>query len=117
MTGRAIMFHIGVATQHPPLPEPDQLSSLGIAFIKECLTIDPMRRPSADDLKNHLWLSTLRATWSTYENAEAPADEENSFEDSAAGQAAALEAHAEVAEILCPSPQPPSTPSTPAESP
>ncbi|KAJ7814116.1 hypothetical protein B0H14DRAFT_2850892 [Mycena olivaceomarginata] len=113
----AIMFHIGVATQHPPLPEPDQLSSLGIAFIKECLTIDPMRRPSADDLKNHLWLSTLRATWSTYENAEAPADEENSFEDSAAGQAAALEAHAEVAEILSPSPQPPSTPSTPAESP
>ncbi|KAF8213526.1 hypothetical protein K438DRAFT_1902573 [Mycena galopus ATCC 62051] len=113
----AIMFHIGVATQHPPLPEPDQLSSLGIAFIKECLTIDPMLRPSADDLKNHLWLSTLRATWSTYENAEVPADEDNSFDSSAAGQAAALDTQAEVAEILRASPQPPSTPSTPAESP
>ncbi|KAF7367267.1 Protein kinase domain-containing protein [Mycena sanguinolenta] len=113
----AIMFHIGVATQHPPLPEPDQLSSLGISFIKECLTIDPMLRPSADELKNHLWLSTLRATWSTYENAEVPADEENSFDNSAAGQAAALEAHAEMEEIMSASPQPPSTPSSPAESP
>ncbi|KAJ7275457.1 hypothetical protein B0H12DRAFT_1087408 [Mycena haematopus] len=102
----AIMFHIG----------PDQLSSLGIAFIKECLTIDPMLRPSADDLKNHLWLSTLRATWSTYENAEVPADEDSSFDNSAEGQAASFEAHA-LAEIMNSSPQPPSTPPTPAESP
>ncbi|KAK7064579.1 kinase domain-containing protein [Favolaschia claudopus] len=105
----AIMFHIGVATQHPPLPEPDQLSSMGISFIKECLTIDPIRRPSADDLKNHVWLSSLRATWSTYENGEMAAEDD--FDTSAAGQAAALEAQAEVAEIMSASPAP-STPSS-----
>jgi mitogen-activated protein kinase kinase kinase len=30
----AIMFHIGVAREHPPLPEPHQLSSLGIDFVR-----------------------------------------------------------------------------------
>jgi mitogen-activated protein kinase kinase kinase len=29
----AIMFHIGVAREHPPLPEPHQLSELGIDFV------------------------------------------------------------------------------------
>ncbi|KAJ7655224.1 hypothetical protein DFH06DRAFT_1046917 [Mycena polygramma] len=113
----AIMFHIGVATQHPPLPEPDQLSSLGIAFIKECLTIDPMLRPSASELKDHLWLSTLRETWSTYDNAEAPGDEENNFEGSVAAQEASDMHDAEVAEILAsPTSTPLLTPS-PEESP
>jgi len=107
----AIMFHIGVATQHPPLPEPGQLSELGIAFIKRCLTIDPMRRPPAEELKNDVWLSTLRATWTTYENGEAPADEEQNFDNSAAAQQAAVLHDDEVAEILCASPVTPSTPS------
>ncbi|EIW86462.1 kinase [Coniophora puteana RWD-64-598 SS2] len=52
----AIMFRIGVATQHPPLPEPGQLSELGISFIKQCLTIDPMLRPSAVELLDHPWM-------------------------------------------------------------
>ncbi|KAJ6580656.1 kinase [Mycena capillaripes] len=113
----AILFHIGVATQHPPLPEPDQLSSLGIAFIKECLTIDPMLRPSADQLKDHLWLSTLRATWSTYENPEAPADEENNFASAAAAQLSDIH-NDEMADIMQASPSitPLLTPS-PGESP
>lgn len=54
------MFHIGVATQHPPLPEPDQLSYLGIDFIRQCLTIDPMLRPTARELMEHSWLGELR---------------------------------------------------------
>jgi mitogen-activated protein kinase kinase kinase len=29
----AIMFHIGVAREHPPLPEPHQLSEMGIDFV------------------------------------------------------------------------------------
>ncbi|KAH9486642.1 MAP kinase kinase kinase wis4 [Psilocybe cubensis] len=58
----AIMFHIGVATQHPPLPEPGQLSELGINFIKQCLTIDPVRRPSAAELMNHPWMIEFRET-------------------------------------------------------
>ncbi|TFK30751.1 STE/STE11 protein kinase [Coprinopsis marcescibilis] len=52
----AIMFHIGVSTQHPPLPEPGQLSVLGIDFIKQCLTIDPTLRPTALDLMVHPWM-------------------------------------------------------------
>jgi len=50
------MFHIGVATQHPPLPEPGQLSDLGISFIKQCLTIDPVLRPTAVELLDHPWM-------------------------------------------------------------
>jgi len=99
----AIMFHIGVATQHPPLPEPGQLSDLGVAFIKECLTIDPMRRPGADELKEHLWLSSMRETWE-YDNPEAPADEENNFDHSVAAQEAAALHDSEVADILRASP-------------
>ncbi|KAF8446217.1 kinase [Boletus edulis BED1] len=52
----AIMFHIGVATQHPPLPEPGQLSELGINIIKQCLTIDPVLRPTAVELLDHPWM-------------------------------------------------------------
>jgi mitogen-activated protein kinase kinase kinase len=67
---RAIMFHIGVATQHPPLPEPGQLSELGISFIKQCLTIDPMKRPTAIELMNHPWMLEFRAALLSYEEAE-----------------------------------------------
>ncbi|CAK5279921.1 unnamed protein product [Mycena citricolor] len=68
----AIMFHIGVATQHPPLPEPDELSSLGVQFLKRCLTIDPAIRPSAEELQDDLWLSSFRQSW------EVPAEEDTS---------------------------------------
>ena len=64
------MFHIGVATQHPPLPEPGQLSELGIGFIKQCLTIDPMRRPTAVDLMDHPWMLEFREALLSYEAAE-----------------------------------------------
>jgi mitogen-activated protein kinase kinase kinase len=67
---RAIMFHIGVATQHPPLPEPGQLSELGISFIKQCLTIDPMKRPSAIELMDHPWILEFREALLSYEEAE-----------------------------------------------
>jgi mitogen-activated protein kinase kinase kinase len=67
---RAIMFHIGVATQHPPLPEPDQLSALGINFIKQCLTIDPMLRPSAAELMEHPWMVEFKEALLIYEEAE-----------------------------------------------
>jgi mitogen-activated protein kinase kinase kinase len=64
------MFHIGVATQHPPLPEPGQLSELGISFIKECLIIDPMKRPMAIELMDHLWMVEFREALARYEEAE-----------------------------------------------
>ncbi|KAF9569865.1 hypothetical protein CPC08DRAFT_623078 [Agrocybe pediades] len=66
----AIMFHIGVATQHPPLPEPGQLSELGINFIKQCLTIDPIRRPTAVELMDHPWMIDFKETLLQYETEE-----------------------------------------------
>lgn len=50
------MFHIGIATQHPPLPEKGQLSDLGIDFVEKCLDIDPMKRPTAAELMEHEWI-------------------------------------------------------------
>ncbi|PWN34058.1 uncharacterized protein FA14DRAFT_148229 [Meira miltonrushii] len=55
----AIMFHIGMAQQHPPLPEPGQLSDLGIDFIRNCLVIDPYERPSAAEMREHDWIKNL----------------------------------------------------------
>ncbi|KAF7320192.1 Protein kinase domain-containing protein [Mycena kentingensis (nom. inval.)] len=112
----AIMFHIGVATQHPPLPEPGQLSDLGVAFIKRCLTIDPLRRPTAEELKDDLWLSTLRETWATYETeTAATADEVNPVASAIAEEAQEMRDN-EVAEILRASPTTPSSrASTPSD--
>ena len=55
------MFHIGVATKHPPLPEPGQLSPLGIAFIRDCLNIDAYKRPFAAELLNHAWILQIKS--------------------------------------------------------
>ncbi|KAI0080018.1 kinase [Panus rudis PR-1116 ss-1] len=66
----AIMFHIGVATQHPPLPEPGQLSPMGIDFIRQCLTIDPMQRPSATELMQHPWMLEFSEALRNYEENE-----------------------------------------------
>jgi mitogen-activated protein kinase kinase kinase len=55
------MFHIGVATKHPPLPEPGQISPLGTAFIKNCLNIDAYKRPSAAELLNHAWILHIKS--------------------------------------------------------
>jgi len=63
------MFHIGVATQHPPLPEPSQLSPKGIDFIKQCLIIDPVKRPSAAELGDHVWMQDFKDTLLAYGEA------------------------------------------------
>jgi mitogen-activated protein kinase kinase kinase len=54
------MFHIGIATQHPPLPNPSEMSEQGIAFIQACVTLDPTARPSAAELIQHEWLAHFR---------------------------------------------------------
>ncbi|KAK4048044.1 Suppressor of Sensor Kinase (SLN1) [Microbotryomycetes sp. JL221] len=56
----AIMFTIGIASQHPPLPSRDQLSELGIEFLRAALTIDPDDRPTASDLLDHPWIKDFR---------------------------------------------------------
>lgn len=70
----AIMFHIGMAQQHPPLPDESQLSAQGIDFIRRCLTIDPFERPTAIDLRAHPWICSLVAELEESEYSEAETD-------------------------------------------
>ncbi|KAI8098776.1 uncharacterized protein BX664DRAFT_319573 [Halteromyces radiatus] len=51
----SVMFH--VVTGHPPLPDPSQMSSSGISFLKQCFTRNPKDRPSAHELLNHPWIT------------------------------------------------------------
>ena len=100
------MFHIGVATQHPPLPEPDQLSELGISFIKQCLTIDPMRRPTAVELMDHPWMVMFREALENYQEetnmAVKSPTSEREFERATVARQAALIHDQELAEISSP---------------
>ncbi|KAG8999506.1 Suppressor of Sensor Kinase (SLN1) [Tulasnella sp. JGI-2019a] len=78
----AIMFHIGVATKHPPLPEPGQLSFSGIDFIRQCLTIDGMKRPSAVELYDHPWIMELREELAAYEQESSDVPQTPSLQNS-----------------------------------
>ena len=103
------MFHIGVATQHPPLPEPGQLSDLGINFIKQCLTIDPMKRPTATELLQHPWMLEFRELLASYEEEEIakdpPADMlSKNFDNATVARQAAIIQEKEVEEIRQDSP-------------
>ncbi|KAI7872832.1 hypothetical protein BDF14DRAFT_1749213 [Spinellus fusiger] len=51
----SVMYH--VVTGHPPLPDPSQLSALGIDFLKKCFTRNPNKRPSAHELISHPWIT------------------------------------------------------------
>jgi mitogen-activated protein kinase kinase kinase len=110
---RTIMYHIGVATQHPPLPESDQLSELGINFIKECLTVDPTRRPSAFELMDHPWMLDFRKALQNYDEAEMakipPAEmpAEDAYESATIARQAAMNQEKEVEAIKCASPEDP----------
>jgi mitogen-activated protein kinase kinase kinase len=55
----AIMYKIAQGN-HPHLPTPDQLSDMGIDFIKRCFEIDPVKRPSAAELLQHDWIVSIR---------------------------------------------------------
>ncbi len=70
----AIMFHIGMAEQHPALPDASQLSPLGIEFIRQCLTINPRQRPSAIQLKEDPWMRSLIEELDAANEAEAAAE-------------------------------------------
>ncbi len=107
------MYHIGVATQHPPLPEHDQLGELGINFIKECLSVDPTTRPSAFELMDHVWMLDFRKALQTYDEAEMskspPAEmpSEEAYESATVARQAAIIQEKEVEAIKCISPDPP----------
>jgi len=104
----AIMFHIGVATQHPLLPEPGQLSDLGINFIKQCLTIDPVLRPTAVELLDHPWMLQFGETLLGFGDGELtpnpPAEIPRDEEMVEIAKPAAISLEREVEAIQIPSP-------------
>ncbi|RDW76477.1 putative MAP kinase kinase kinase SskB [Aspergillus mulundensis] len=55
----AIMYNIAQGNQ-PALPSHDQLSDLGIDFLRRCFECDPMRRPTAAELLQHEWIVSIR---------------------------------------------------------
>lgn len=34
---------------------------MGISFLRLCFTLDPLQRPTAEELLNHPWMQSLRA--------------------------------------------------------
>ncbi|KAF9401583.1 Suppressor of Sensor Kinase (SLN1) [Mortierella sp. AD011] len=77
----AVMYH--VATSHPPLPDPSQMSAKGIAFLKRCFTRSSRERPSAVELLRDEWLKGV----DTDDNREEYAYEEPPIEVNSDGEA------------------------------
>ncbi|KAG9934584.1 MAP kinase, partial [Aureobasidium melanogenum] len=74
----AIMYNI--AQGNPPqLPSPDQLSDLGLDFLKKCFERDPARRSSAAELLQHDWIMQLRNQLSLEPGTPATPASEASF--------------------------------------
>ncbi len=107
----AIMFHIGMAEQHPALPDPSQLSPMGIEFIRQCLTINPRQRATAIQLKEDPWMRSLIEELDAANEAEAAAElagiplGEAAYEDMGSSSSGSS-----VTNSLEPGSHPPSTP-------
>jgi len=56
----AIMYH--VVTGNPPLPDPSQISELGMDFLKKCFIRSPQQRPTAKELIKHPWIADMLET-------------------------------------------------------
>jgi mitogen-activated protein kinase kinase kinase len=116
------MFHIGVATQHPPLPESGQLSEIGISFLKQCLIINSKQRPSAVELMSHPWILHFREALMSYEeaeNANSPrtAEKAAAFDATSVARQAAKLHLKQVEAMLSPSPSTSPPSSSPATTP
>lgn len=70
----SVMYH--VVTGHPPLPDASQLTSQGIDFLKKCFVRDPNKRPTAEELLNHPWITSYIDNYSE-EQLPAPLQEGN----------------------------------------
>lgn len=55
----AIMYNIAQGNA-PQLPSSDQLSELGIDFLKKCFIRDPSKRSTAAELLQHEWIMTIK---------------------------------------------------------
>ncbi|KAI9777641.1 MAG: Suppressor of Sensor Kinase (SLN1) [Peltula sp. TS41687] len=56
----AIMYNIAQGNT-PQLPSRDQLSDLGIDFLRKCFIRDPARRSTAAELLQHEWIMTIKS--------------------------------------------------------
>ncbi|GBB83773.1 hypothetical protein RclHR1_10440006 [Rhizophagus clarus] len=67
----AVMYH--VVTGHPPLPDPSQLSELGMDFLKQCFIRSAQQRPSAKELLKHPWIEdAVKGVSANMETSEWP---------------------------------------------
>jgi mitogen-activated protein kinase kinase kinase len=64
----------GIAVQHPPLPEPGQLSEEGIEFLRQCLNVDPEVRPTAQELMSHPWIMNAQMALANFGEEEDQGD-------------------------------------------
>ncbi|KAJ5917406.1 hypothetical protein N7466_010960 [Penicillium verhagenii] len=55
----AIMYNIAQGNQ-PALPSRDQLSEMGLEFLRRCFECDPLRRITAAELLQHEWIVSIR---------------------------------------------------------
>lgn len=55
----AIMYNIAQGNQ-PQLPTNDQLSDVGIEFLRRCFECEPLKRPTAAELLQHEWIVSIR---------------------------------------------------------
>ncbi|KAL3480142.1 hypothetical protein BJX99DRAFT_220800 [Aspergillus californicus] len=55
----AIMYNIAQGNQ-PQLPPRDQLSDMGIDFLRRCFECEPLKRPTAAELLQHEWIVSIR---------------------------------------------------------
>lgn len=56
----AIMYNIAQGNT-PQLPSRDQLSDLGIDFLRKCFIRDPTKRSTAAELLQHEWIMTIKS--------------------------------------------------------
>ena len=56
----AIMYNIAQGNS-PQMPSGDQLSDVGLDFLKRCFERDPAKRASAAELLQHEWILSIRS--------------------------------------------------------